>query len=98
MSLFAGFEDGEMDLPPTVYGSVRRMVDSLPNADPAVRAKAALALRLAAQMDAPEEGRGIAAVARELRMLLQELAASNKTEQTSRLDQMLGSMAKPGSN
>lgn len=90
--------DDNLDLPPTVYGSVYRLVKQMDDLDPTIQAKAALALRLAAQMDAPEEGRGIAAVARELRMLLQELAASSKTEQTSRLDKMLGHMSKPSSN
>lgn len=90
------FDDG-VDLPPTVYGSVRQMVVTL-DSDPWVQAKAALALRLAAQMDAPEEGRGIAAVARELRLLLQELAGTRQTTQLSRLDQMLEHMAKPSAN
>lgn len=84
--------------PQTVYGSVLRMIENLENPDPTLMAKASLALRLAAQMDAPEEGRGIAAVARELRMLLQELASSSKTESTSRLDKMLNQMAKTSAN
>lgn len=88
----------EVEIPPGVYGSVQRMIADLDDPDPALMAKASLALRLAAQMDAPEEGRGIAAVARELRMLLQELAATKKTESTSRLDQVLGHMAKPSAN
>lgn len=89
---------GESQLPPTVYGSVQRMIDQLEDPDPTIQAKAALALRLAAQMDAPEEGRGLASVARELRMLLQELSSSNKTEATSRLDKMLGHMARTSAN
>lgn len=89
---------GERQLPPTVYGSVLRMIDQLDDPDPGLQAKAALALRLAAQMDSPEEGRGIAAIARELRMLLQELSVSDKTEATSRLDKMLGHMARPSTN
>lgn len=93
----AGLFD-DLDLPPTVYGAVQKMVDELEDPDPGLNAKAALALRLAAQMDAPEEGRGIAAVARELRMLLAELSATKKTESTSRLDKVLGHMAKPSAN
>lgn len=90
--------DESGDLPPTVYGSVYRLISSLDTSDLALSAKAALALRLAAQMDVPEEGRGISLVARELRMLIQELAASNKTEATSRLDRVLDHMARPSSN
>lgn len=79
----------------SVYGSVRRLVEGLNDPDSATLARAALALRLAAHLDMPEEGKGTAAVARELRMLLTELAAGDQDEAASRLEQVLGRMASP---
>ena len=82
----------------TVTLAVLELIAQMEDPDLAMKAKAALALRLAQQLDAPDEGRGIASVARELRFLLQELAATKQSDQVSRLDTMLGRMAKPSPN
>lgn len=87
-----------MDQSGDVTGAVRELVAQLDDPDAALRAKAALAIRLAQQLDFPEEGKGIAAVARELRMTLQELAASRQSDNLSKLDRVLGHMAKPSAN
>jgi hypothetical protein len=79
---------------PSVTLAVQGLIDQLSNPDATTRAKAALAVRLANQLDLPEEGKGIAAVARELRFLIQDLAGSEQQDQASRLDRVLGHMAK----
>lgn len=79
----------------SVYASVRRLIEGLTDPDAATLARASLALRLAAHLDMPEEGKGTAAVARELRMLLTELAAGGQDEAASRLEAVLGRMASP---
>lgn len=87
-----------MDPAGNVTEAVKTMIAQLEAPDAALRAKAALAVRLAEQLDFPEEGKGIAAVARELRMVLQELSAAGKSDSTSRLDRVLGHMAQPSAN
>lgn len=82
-------------MPLTVYGSVEAVIRQLDSPSPVTLAKAALALRLAAQLDLPEEGKGIAAVARELRFLLVDLAAGDAQESVSRLDLVLERMGSP---
>lgn len=79
----------------SVYGSVRTLIDGLNEPSAVTLAKAALALRLAAQLDLPEEGKGIAAVARELRFLLADLAAGDQEDSVSRLDLVLEKMGSP---
>lgn len=87
-----------MDVTGDVSGAVKELIDQLDNPDAMLKAKAALAMRLAQQLDFPEEGKGIAAVARELRFLLAELAGSKQQDQVSRLDRVLGHMAQPSTN
>lgn len=79
----------------SVYGSVRTLIEGLNEPSAVTLAKAALALRLAAQLDLPEEGKGIAAVARELRFLLADLAAGDQEDSVSRLDLVLEKMGSP---
>lgn len=78
-----------------MYGSVQTLIDELNAPNAVTLAKAALALRLAAQLDLPEEGKGIAAVARELRFLLADLAAGDQQDSVSRLDLVLEKMGSP---
>lgn len=79
----------------SVFGSVRALIEGLKDPSAVTLAKAALALRLAAQLDLPEEGKGIAAVARELRFLLVDLAAGDQENSVSRLDLVLEKMGSP---